>query len=676
MTFFLKEFKSYFITLRNSIFLFFAQPSGLKIFALKQKSQTFLIITLVAFAVYFNTLGHQMAYDDEQVIRKNDFVLKGVKGIPDILTRDSYYSFYKNSNLENLLPGGRYRPLSIVSFAIEQQIVGTKHDSVPAQFIWDVNGNGVVDPDEDTIKDNVLTQEDFFARGLGLRHFVNVLFFVLTVGLIFIFFSVYFKSISADVIFIACLLFAIHPIHSEVVANIKSRDEIFSLFFILLTLLFSFRYLNHFYKSDLFFTAFFFFLAVLSKEYALLLLIIIPVGFYFSSANKLISKGLTTLILSLTVPLILYFYLRLNATSDVGNEELFNSNIISNPYLLASKTQIVATKIYVLIKYVFLLFIPYPLISDYSYSTITYRSFASWDVVFSILFYALSIVLTYVLFKKRNVVGFFLFLFLIFLIPVANIFLNIGATMGERLVFHSSLGFCFLLAWPIQLISKSSFKTSQAVKLSLYITLSVVSLIYFSLTFQRNKDWENNETLFSADFPKAPSNLVLISSEARNLYLKAEKLEQQKEKDRLLKKSIDLVDKGLNTNGAYLPLYQTLSLDFFLLKEYDKATSASKAGLKLDSADFTLKFTLTAISKEFIIQGISEYKKGNSDKAVLLFDKAIKADSKNVDAYYNKAYVLKEKGDKKDAIETLKTGIKIDPKNKELKKLLDQLSNP
>jgi len=644
------------------------------LFSIKKKSNVFIVLTLVAAAVYLNTLGHQMAYDDEQVIRKNDFVLKGVKGIPDILTRDSYYSFYKNSNLENILPGGRYRPLSIVSFAIEQQLVGTKHDSVPAQFIWDVNGNGVVDPDEDTIKDNVLTQEDFFARGLGLRHFVNVLFFVLTVGLIFIFFSVYFKSISADVIFIACLLFAIHPIHSEVVANIKSRDEIFSLFFILLTLLFSFRYLNHFYKSDLFFTAFFFFLALLSKEYALLLLIIIPVGFYFSSKSKLIPKGLTTLILSLTVPLTIYFYLRLNATADVGNEELFNSNIISNPYLLASKTQIIATKIYVLIKYVFLLFIPYPLISDYSYSTIAYRSFASWDVVFSILFYTSSTVITYVLFKKRNVLGFFLFLFLIFLIPVANIFLNIGATMGERLVFHSSLGFCFLLAWPIQLISKSSYKTSQAVKFSLYITLSVVSLIYFALTFQRNKDWENNETLFSADFPKAPSNLVLISSEARNLYLKAEKLDKQKEKDSLLKKSIDLVDKGLNTNGAYLPLYQTLALDFFLLKEYDKASSASKAGLKLDSADFTLKMIIEATSKEYVKSGIQDFKSRNFKDAESKFDKAIKINSKNSDAYYNKAYVLKTTGDTLTAVSILKKGLLIEDR-KELKKLLKELEH-
>jgi hypothetical protein len=117
MTNFLLEFKTYLFSLRKSIFSFFAEPSGLQIFPLKQKLQAFLLITLVAFAVYLNTLGHQMAYDDVAVIKQNDFVLKGVKGIPDILTHDSYYCYLKNNNLGNFLPEGRYRPLSIISFA-------------------------------------------------------------------------------------------------------------------------------------------------------------------------------------------------------------------------------------------------------------------------------------------------------------------------------------------------------------------------------------------------------------------------------------------------------------------------------------------------------------------------------------------------------------------------------
>ena len=32
--------------------------------------------------------------------------------------------------------------------------------------------------------------------------------------------------------YLATLLFAVHPVHTEVIANLKSRDEIFSLIFI------------------------------------------------------------------------------------------------------------------------------------------------------------------------------------------------------------------------------------------------------------------------------------------------------------------------------------------------------------------------------------------------------------------------------------------------------------
>jgi hypothetical protein len=233
MTVFLAQLISHFRNLYNGFWYFLKQPSNNIIFPFTQNMQLFLIVTLTAACVYLNTLGHQMAYDDEQVIRKNEFVLTGVKGIPDILKRDSYYSFYKQSNLENIFPGGRYQPLSIITFAIEQQFFATKQQGVPIEYAWDVNGNGKIEPDEDTTNDYNLNEEDFFARGIGFRHFINIILFALIVGFIYLFFAAYIPQFSSDVIFASCLLFAVHPIHTEVVANIKSRDELLSLFFIL-----------------------------------------------------------------------------------------------------------------------------------------------------------------------------------------------------------------------------------------------------------------------------------------------------------------------------------------------------------------------------------------------------------------------------------------------------------
>ena len=163
MQLFILHCKIYFKTLWQSVVMVLKQPSQLLFFPLTQKLQVFLILTLIAAGVYLNTLVHQMAYDDEQVIRKNEFVLKGVKGIPDILMNDAFYSFYKQSNIENILPGGRYRPLSIITYAIEQQFVGVKHDSLPIQFAGDLNYNGRLDADEDLVKDYKLTEDDYLA---------------------------------------------------------------------------------------------------------------------------------------------------------------------------------------------------------------------------------------------------------------------------------------------------------------------------------------------------------------------------------------------------------------------------------------------------------------------------------------------------------------------------------
>jgi hypothetical protein len=711
--------KSFFKSVLNSISSFFKESSGLSFLPTQQRLTVFLVLTLVAAATYVNTLGHQMAYDDEQVIRKNDFVLKGIKGIPDIFKHDTYYSFYKNNNLKNILPGGRYRPLSIATFALEQQLVGVKNDSVPIQFIWDVNGNGIVDPDEDTIQDGILSQEDFYARGLGLRHFINVLLFTLTVGLLYIFFSVYFKILPAELVFFACLLFAVHPIHTEVVANIKSRDEILSLFFVSLSLLFSFRYAYKSVLIDCILAALFLFLALLSKEYAVLLLFLVPISVYFADLDcfkktqkkeLIFSFGLVLIFVFLTIlsfkqnwclllliayfiihvyinksagihqlvayfglSIMLYFYMRLNATNDLKDTVLFSSNIISNPYLLATSEQLWATKIYVLFKYIKLLLLPYPLISDYSYSTIIYRSFFNWEVICSIIVYLISTVLFILFLIKRKPLGFFLFIFLSFFFLVANIFVDIGATMGERLMYHSSLGVCFIIVWPIKWCFDSLWSRKKIIVNFLFCFYSIVVLAFFILSVNRNRDWENNEKLFHADLPKAPQNIVLLSGEARNLYLNAERIKKDTtESNKLLRESITLVDKGLNINGAYTPLYQTLALDFFLLKEYDNAVSSAKACLKLDSLDIISKTILISVAKQNILLGLQQFKQKNYTNAISYFDASIKLDPFNTDAYYNKAYCLKKLNDTTNAITLLKKALEIEPK-KEIKGLLNQL---
>ncbi len=67
------------------------------------------IVALLAFILYANTAKNEYALDDTIVIVKNEFVLEGFAGIPDILSKDAYYSYYRQLGTTNQLHGGRYR---------------------------------------------------------------------------------------------------------------------------------------------------------------------------------------------------------------------------------------------------------------------------------------------------------------------------------------------------------------------------------------------------------------------------------------------------------------------------------------------------------------------------------------------------------------------------------------
>lgn len=717
MQLFILHCKIYFKTLWQSLVMFFKQPSNLVWFPLTQKLQVFLLLTLLAAGVYLNTLGHQMAFDDEQVIRKNEFVLKGVKGIPQILKYDTYYSYNKQSNIENIWQGGRYRPLSVITFAIEQQFFATKVETVPIEYAWDVNGNGKIEPDEDTTKDYILNEEDFFARGLGFRHFINVILFALCVGIIYLFFTVYLPTFSPDVIFVSCLLFAIHPIHTEVVANIKSRDELLSLLFIVCSFIFAFRYMKFFKRADLILFFILFSLALLSKEYAITLILLLPFTFFifktprfnwkeqklyvslavfvsafvisyfiynfiwfpliillylFVGIKLFLRTGMPALVWSMGLALCIYFALRWNATESVVNYELFKNNIITNPYLAATMEETVSTKLFVLIKYIALLFYPYTLISDYSFNTIAYRNFMSWEVWVSILFYSSLLITTIVLFLKRHPLSFPLLLFWAFMLPIANVLIDIGATMGERLVFHASLGFCFVITWPINLLKNIAPKYLKIAKIAIPLFVLIIVILGFWQSFNRNKDWENNQTLFAADLPKAPYNITLIGAVASNKTQLAAKTKNKLKQKIIIEQSINLIDRGLQQNGAYIPFYQTLALDFYIIKDFDKSASAAKGGLKVDQKNNYLKNILLSLSKEFVVKGNEFYKINKKDSALLFFTKAIKANTNNADAYYNKAIILKQQGDTINAIDCLTKAIKIEPK-KQFKERLKEL---
>ena len=144
---------------------------------------------ILAFALYANTLSNGYNMDDELVTRNHVFTSQGIKAIPEIF-RSPYYADEAGNYYG-------YRPLVHVSFAIEHELFG----EVP-----------------------------------GTGHGINSLLYALTIFLLFIVLRRLFQGYSIWLPLLATLLFAVHPLHTEVVASLKNRDELLSFGFGLLAM--------------------------------------------------------------------------------------------------------------------------------------------------------------------------------------------------------------------------------------------------------------------------------------------------------------------------------------------------------------------------------------------------------------------------------------------------------
>src|ERR1035437_3609670 len=232
------------------------------------------LLLAVAMLVYGNSIFNNYALDDAMVITDNAFTQKGVGGIKDILTADTFYGFFKENT--NNVAGGRYRPFSLITFAFEYQ---------------------------------------FFGLSPHFSHFINILLFGFCGIGIFIFIkkilqSTQLKYLENSIIpLLTAVLFLVHSIHTEAVANIKGRDEIFSLLFSIFTVIYLMKYIDEGRQTKHLLIGFLlFFFALLSKENSFTFIIIIPMTFYFF--RKISLKDYAIILTPVALASALFFLLR------------------------------------------------------------------------------------------------------------------------------------------------------------------------------------------------------------------------------------------------------------------------------------------------------------------------------------------------------------------------------
>lgn len=562
----------------------------------------YILIAAVSILIYANTLKHGFVLDDVAVISNNKFVQAGVKGVPDILTT-FYWEGYWNSN------AGLYRPLSLIAFALEHEI----------------------------------SSEPF------IHHLSAICYYALLCCLLFEFLCRIFNKIDLRFFLFAVLLFIVHPIHTEVVANIKSRDELFSLLFFLLCCR-QLYILPGNGKKRMILSSVFFLLALLSKEGAIVFL---PVIFLIDYMNK---RNITVLIKKRAALLLItaawfawHRYIIISSSSPRITYTYSDNSLLASSSVLDQK----ATALSLFARYIIKSFYPYNLSYDYSFNEIPIVSLISIPALCGLLMFGTIIWLAFKTFNTNPLITFCMAMILLPLMLTGNLFFNIGATMGDRFLFVPTIGSCILICW----LTFKLFKTGLSVKAPApvqYILLAIF-LLFSIRTYTRNKDWKDDFTLFKNDVDNAPGSARVHFNNALVLEKTITNDPRMAQKEYELCLSIDPYyhDAVLNLGNIYtrqanyasaLTLYRT-----YLGKYKDNPDAIGnmgytfyKMGLR-DSAAYYLKradSTGHINASSYNVLGTLFFEKKEYAEAISAYEKGVKKDSTNAEMYNNYGNVL------------------------------------
>lgn len=418
------------------------------------------VIAAIAFLLYANTISHGYALDDSGAITENRFVKEGFHGIPKLLKVDFWH--FSNVHL------GYYRPLALITFAIEQHFV----------------------------QDNP-----------HVSHFINILIFAFSGFMLFIVLNKVFNSYNPIFSFIIALLFVSHPIHTEIVANIKGRDELLSFLNVMIMLWFALKFIDTKKTIHLALSLISCYLAMLSKETAITGVLLLPVFIYYYTDLKVadcLKKSIPFVLVA-----ILFFIQKKQLLGTLSG--IIPDDIVNYPYI---KSNVKLPTTFMLFAFCLrLLIVPHPLRYDYSFNhmpAITITNGWAWLGIF--LFFAGAII-AYKQSLKKTIWGFALSVFYITLIPSLAFTILRGGIFAERFLFFPSLGFCIAAVYGIAYFIKTDISAVTYTagnwlrsNSKFILPLFIVFILYSFKTVDRNNAWKDNFTLFSTDIKTGPNS--------------------------------------------------------------------------------------------------------------------------------------------------------------------------
>lgn len=536
--------------------------------AVLSKWLPFLLLFLFGTLLYINTVKNDYAVDDTLVVTQNKFTQQGFAGLKEIFTTDAFEGFFGERG-KSLVAGGRYRPLSIASFAVEIGLFGKNKPAI--------------------------------------SHFNNAVLYGLTIAIIFSVLLLLFPMKDTNrwwfsTPFLIALLYAAHPIHTEAVANIKGRDEILGMLFMMGGLYASIQYFRSDEKKWLGILFISYCLALLSKENSITLVAIALLsGYVFCRPTK---QQYYTIIGVYSLPTLLFLYIRSAFTSSALSK--FTTEIMNDPFTFSSFSQKFGTLFYTYLLYFKLMLFPHPLTHDYyPYQIPKIELFNLIALLSVVLNIGLFVYAVYSIRKRKDHIGYGLLFYFITFSIVSQVLFTIGTPMSERFVFIPSLGFMMAIVLLVQQLSQKNEKL-------FFYGVYVVAILFSLKTVSRNPDWKNDYTLFTHDVQISTQSAKLNMAVGGALLDSAENVLDTIVRNQMIVEAIEHLNTSIEIYGdttievdakqvpiGYANAYNLLGNAYFMLnKDLDNAEKAYKMASYYQPGHFDAYQNLVVIYNE------------------------------------------------------------------------------
>ena len=533
------------------------------------------ILCFVLLSLFFNwnNLNNNLVYDDHEAITNNE-ATHGLENTSRIFTTPSWWS----SHISYVR---HYRPLTTWTYALNFSIHGLNP--------W------------------------------GYHLFNNILHGLVS-GLVFLILSMSGLAIGPSLI--AAAFFLVHPVHVEAVAWINCRADILAGGFLLLSLLFHIRAAEETGRKQISLIAcslIAFVLSGLSKETGFMTpfvilawdIVIRDNGYPLETWRNLRSSRWREY-LPFFIILAVFVWSR---SQFVGGAAEATVSKMASPLGEASFIERLLTGGYVIARYMWVLVFPLKLTVDYSPNEITLvdsfldpRGLVGLSVL---VIYGAAILFTL---RRARYISFVLLSAAIILAPGANILFPVGTIMAERLMYLPALALCIPLAiglWEFHLRLKRSWLT--------LILLIGVLAAYSVRTYDRNKDWKNEETLFTSALAASPKSAMAHKNLASVLH----------ERGRY-EEAIDLAETAVHIVPEFPDAYLILGNCYFMIHRYRDAETAYRKAIALVPDHASAHLNL----------GAAYHVTGHFPEALGMFNRAIELDPRLDLAWFNRIHTL------------------------------------